>query len=58
MRHAIDPANRIGRDGGTSFVFAAVLCAAVLAALFTLRGGPDLLFGKFPTLEPIGIQSP
>ena len=46
------------RDEGTSFVVGAVLCAAVVATLFTLHGGPDLLAGKFPPLAAVSVQSP
>ena len=59
MRQTIEHPSEAGRrDGGTSFVVGAVLCAAVLATLFTLRGGPDLLAGKFPTLATLSVQSP
>ena len=58
MRHAIEPANHAGRDGSTTFVIGAVLCAAVIATLFTLHGGPDLLAGRLPSLAPLSGQSP
>lgn len=59
MRQTIEHANETARrDGGTSFVVGAVLCAAVLATLFTLHGAPDLLGGKFPALVGLSVQSP
>ena len=59
MHQALDRNPRIAeRDGSAPFVIGAVLCAAVVAAIFTLHGGPDLLGGKFPTVAEIGTATP
>jgi hypothetical protein len=59
MRQVTDHAPRVTqRDGNAPLVVGAVLCAAVVAAIFTLHGGPDLLGGKFPTVAEIGTSTP
>lgn len=59
MRHSIQQAGERGhRAGSASFMVATVVSAAIMAALFTLHGGPDLFAGKLPTLTPLGFQSP
>jgi hypothetical protein len=55
IEYADEPARR---EGGASFVVGAVLCAAVIATLFTLHGVPDLLAGKLPTLAAMSLPSP
>ncbi len=59
MRQSVEHEHETAdRDGGSGFVIGAVLCAAVLAALFALHGGPDLLAGKLPTLAALSLPSP
>jgi hypothetical protein len=59
MRHIAQHADRNGQStGGTGFVVGTVLCAAIMAALFTLHGAPDLLAGKLPALTQFDVQSP
>ena len=59
MRHSVHQAGESGqRAGNAGFMVGAVVSAAIMAALFALHGGPDLFAGKFPTLTPLGIQSP
>jgi len=59
MRQTIQQTGDSGhRAGSAGFMVATIISAAVMAAFFTLHGGPDLFAGKFPTLAPFGIQSP
>ncbi|HEY5080573.1 MAG TPA: hypothetical protein VII91_01350 [Bauldia sp.] len=48
MRHAIRNIPETAPDAATGvFIVGAVLCAAVIVALFAFNGGPDLLGGRF-----------
>lgn len=59
MRHTVQHADESGqRAGNAGFMVATVISAAIMAAFFTLHGGPDLFAGKFPTFPQLGIQSP
>ena len=44
-------ASHAGRDG---FVILAVVCAAIVVAMFSLHGAPDLLGGQF---DPASISA-
>ena len=59
MRHAIRNMPEVqSQSAGGGFVVGAVVCAAVIVALFAFRGGPDLLGGRFDPTPLIGLQSP
>jgi hypothetical protein len=48
MRHAIRNVPETAPDSAAGvFIVGAVLCAALMVALFAFNGGPDLLGGRF-----------
>ncbi len=58
MRQTMESSNHSGQREGMGFVIGAIVCAAVVASLFTLHGGPDLVTASLPALAPASIQSP
>jgi hypothetical protein len=44
--------------GGTGFVIGAVICAALVVAIFAVHGGPDLLGGRFDMTAAASGLSP
>jgi hypothetical protein len=45
-------------QGGSGLVIGAVVCAALLVALFAVHGGPDLLGGRFDLASAVTVPSP
>jgi hypothetical protein len=59
MRQTIRTATQVRqRDGNAVFALGAIVSAAIVVALFTLHGGPDLLAGKLPTFATVALDSP
>ena len=59
MQHAIRNLPETERQSATGggFVVGAVVCAALMVALFAFHGGPDLLGGRFDTTALTGFQA-